>query len=66
MTALIIATAKALFMLSAVALLIVATACAVWWLVYYGWRCRKNPIQKTAMLTAAVLWLVSSAIINLA
>lgn len=65
MHALIIATAKALASLSIMAMLIIATACLAWRVVYYGWGCRKNPIGKTAMLTAAFLWLVSAAIINL-
>ncbi len=65
MKALIIGTAKALAGISIIGMLILVTACVSWRLVYYGWGCRKNPIQKTAMLTAAILWLVSSAIINL-
>lgn len=65
MSALILAAAKALAMMSALTMLIVLVACAAWRLVYYGWGCRKNPIGKTAMLSAAVLWLISAAVINL-
>lgn len=64
MSALILGTAKALAALSLTTMLVVLTACAVWRLVYYGWGCRKNPIGKTAMLTAAILWALSAAIIN--
>ena len=62
---LIIAAAKALSIISLVAMLIILTACGAWRVVYYGFGCRHNPIGKTAMLTAAALWLVSAAIINL-
>lgn len=65
MSALILGTMKALAALSLITMLVVLTACAAWRLVYYGWGCRKNPIGKTAMLTAAFLWLVSAAVINL-
>ncbi len=66
MTALIIATVKVIGGLSLTTILVGLTACGVWRLVYYGCGCRKNPIGKTAMLTAAILWIVSAAIINLA
>lgn len=65
MSALILGTMKALAGLSLMTMLVVLTACATWWLIYYGWGCRKNPIGKTAMLTAAFLWLISAAVINL-
>lgn len=64
MSALILGTAKALAALSLITMLVVLTACAAWRLIYYGWGCRRNPIGKTIMLTAAILWVVSAAIIN--
>lgn len=63
-SALILATAKALAMLSLTAFFVVGIACAAWKIIYYGCNCRRNPIGKTAMLTAAILWVLSAAIIN--
>lgn len=65
MLALILGTAKALAAISLVSLMITVTACLAWRVVYYVCGCRRNPIGKTAMLTAAALWLTSSAMINL-
>lgn len=64
MSAIILAAVKALAGLSLVAMLIIVTACTAWRIVYYGFECRRAPIQKTAMLTAATLWIICAAIIN--
>lgn len=64
MAALIIATMKALAALSLVAFVVVLVACSMWQIVYYGCACRRNPIGKTALLTAAVIWVISACIIN--
>lgn len=65
MSALILASAKALAMICFISALIALVACTAWRVVYYGCRCRRNPIGKALMLTIAALWLISSAIINL-
>lgn len=36
-----------------------------WGIVYYGCKCRNNPIGKAAILAIAFIWLGCSAIINL-
>ena len=46
-----------------VAALITTMCTAVWHVVYYTCRCRRNPIGKTALLTAAGLWLISAALV---
>lgn len=38
---------------------------AAWRIVYYGCKCRNNPIGKAAALAATFIWLGCSAIINL-
>lgn len=43
--------------------LITSVCVAAWHLVYYACRCRRNPIGKTALLTAAGLWLISAALV---
>lgn len=45
--------------------IIAVVGIAAWRLVYYVCRCRRAPIQKTVLLTAAGLWLVSAAIVAL-
>ena len=65
MATLFILTMKAVAVLSLITALIILVGFAAWRVVYYGCGCRRNPIQKTALLTAAVLWVLSAAIINL-
>lgn len=65
MATLFILTMKAVAVLSLIAVLIILVGFGAWRVVYYGCGCRRNPIQKTALLTAAVLWVLSAAIINL-
>lgn len=64
MAALILATAKALAGLSLTAFIVVLVACSMWQIVYYGCGCRRNPIGKTALLTAAFVWVICACIIN--
>lgn len=65
MATLFILTMKAVAVISLITVLIILVGFAAWRVVYYGCGCRRNPIQKTALLTAAVLWVLSAAIINL-
>lgn len=64
MTALILATMKALAALCLITMMVILVSFCAWRVVYYGFHCRRNPIQKSALLTAAVLWMISAAVIN--
>ena len=64
MTALILATMKVLAALCLIAIMVILVSFCAWRVVYYGFHCRKNPIQKTALVTAGVLWAISAAVLN--
>lgn len=66
MGALILAFIKAIGAFSLITFFVIGIACAVWKIVYYGCNCRKNPLGKTAMITCAIIWVVSASIINFA
>ena len=64
MTSFIIATAMAFIGLGLTAVIVLLVACSMWHIVYYGCGCRRNPIGKTALLTAAFIWVICACIIN--
>lgn len=64
MTSFIIAIPLAFVGLSLTAAVVLLVACSMWQIVYYGCGCRRHPIGKTALLTAAFIWIVSACIIN--
>lgn len=65
MSTLVMAAGEILAVLSLIGALIALVSCGAWHVVYYGCHCRRNPIGKTALLSAVVLWIISAAIINL-
>ena len=61
----LIATAALLVLVAVLILtLIVAVFMLAWWLVYHWIGCRKAPIEKTVLLSIAVIWVISGAIIS--
>lgn len=66
MVPIILSATKIMAGLALVAFVWILVACAAWQIVYYGFHCRKAPIQKAALLTAAIIWVISAAVINLA
>lgn len=65
MLSIALAATKTLAVLALVIIVWVLVACAAWQIVYYGLGCRKAPIQKAALLSAAIIWVISAAVINL-
>lgn len=65
MIALLTTTAKAIIGLVLASALVAGMSCGMWQIVYYGCNCRRNPIQKTALLTIFGLVVVSAAIIKI-
>lgn len=65
MTAVIFTAAGVLLLVATIGLACALAYCAAWRLVYVTFRCRRNPIGKAALVGSAMLWLASSAVINL-
>lgn len=45
--------------------LIVIVGVSAWQIIYYLLGCRKAPIQKTLLTSAALLWVIAGAVIAL-
>ncbi len=65
MNTLIITAAVIALVFAMIITLISLVAMAAWRVVYYAFRCRKAPIQKTVITTAMCIWVISGAIIAL-
>lgn len=65
MSEFITAVAYMLAAISIIALLISVAAYVAWRFVYYGCNCRRAPIQKAVLLTAAMLWTMSAIVLKL-
>jgi hypothetical protein len=65
MTAVIFTAARIALLIATIGIGIALAYCAAWQLVYVAFRCKHNPIGKSALVGSAILWLASSAVINL-